>query len=160
MLFLTSVHFTISKLILLFSYCFHVPCSTFSNVYCYIVRSMFPFLFNWSQSKGGVVNQMSHFFFEALFFSTFLKIVIFTKLFRLWSTLKITEFFWSHLALLISTWNRQRWVHVVQCCKFQRWSTQHCFNVDLTLSDVAASYHPNNNMETTLKGFLDNDDYC
>ena len=30
------------------------------NVYFYIVRSMFLFLFNRSQSKAGVVNQMNH----------------------------------------------------------------------------------------------------
>ena len=60
------VYFTISKLILLFSYSFHVPCIIHSNVYFYIVvHSMFPFLFNWSQSKANAVNQMSHLFFEA-----------------------------------------------------------------------------------------------
>ena len=52
----TSVHFVISKLILLFSYSFHVPRMILSNIYFYIVRSMFPFLFNWSQSKAGAVN--------------------------------------------------------------------------------------------------------
>ena len=47
-LFLTSVYFAIIKLILLFSYSFHVPCIIHSNVYFYIVRSMFPFLVYWS----------------------------------------------------------------------------------------------------------------
>ena len=47
----TSVYFAISKLILLFSYSFHVPYIIPSNVYFYIVRSMFPFLFNRSQSN-------------------------------------------------------------------------------------------------------------
>ena len=59
-----SVYFVISKLILLFSYSFHVSCIILSNVYFYIVRSMFPFLFNQSQSKVSVVNQISHLFFE------------------------------------------------------------------------------------------------
>ena len=48
----TSDYFAISKLILLFSYSFHVLCIILSNVYFYVVRSMFPFLFNWSQSKA------------------------------------------------------------------------------------------------------------
>ena len=82
----TSVYFVISKLILLFSYSFHVPCIIPSNVYFYIVRSMFPFLFNRSQPKASVVNQVSHVFFEAqkYFFTlfNFLKMVIFTTLFR------------------------------------------------------------------------------
>ena len=81
----TSVYFVISKLILLFSYSFHVPCIILSNVYFYIVRSMFPFLFNRSQSKASVVNQMSHLIVEAqkYFFapSNFLKMVIYRTLF-------------------------------------------------------------------------------
>ena len=89
--FRTSVYFPISKLILLFSYYFHVPCIILSNVYFCIVRSMFPFLFNGSQSKASVINQMSHLFFEAqkYFLALFniLKIVIFTTFFRRWSTL-------------------------------------------------------------------------
>ena len=111
-LFLTSVYFAISKLILLFSYSFHVLCVTHSNVYFYIVRSMFHFLFNWSQSKASVVNQMSLFFkiqkyFFALF-KTFLYFVIFTTFFRRWSTLwnstlKIRPLFRRCLMLLIST---------------------------------------------------------
>ena len=111
-LLLTSVYFAISKLILLFSYSFHVLCVTLSNVYFYIVRSMFHFLFNWSQSKASVVNQMSLFFetqkyFFALF-KTFLYFVIFTMFFRRWSTLwnstlKITPLFRRCLTLLIST---------------------------------------------------------
>ena len=46
------------------------------------IFTLFPFLFNWSLSKAGVVNQMSHLFFEAqkYFFAlfNFLKMVIFT----------------------------------------------------------------------------------
>ena len=56
--------FWVSKLILLFSYTFHVPCIILSNVCFYIVHSMFPFPFNWSQSKARVVNQMSHLFLK------------------------------------------------------------------------------------------------
>ena len=86
----TSVYFVISKLILLSSYSFHVSCIILSNVYFYNVRSMFSFLFNRSQSKASVVNQMSHYYFEApeYFFAlvNFLKIAIFTTLFRRWST--------------------------------------------------------------------------
>ena len=70
LLFFISVYFAISKLILLFSYCFHVPCIIFSNVY--ITHTMFPFLFNWSQSKPSVVNQMRHFFWSSkIFFCSF-----------------------------------------------------------------------------------------
>ena len=43
----TSFYFSISKLILLFSYSFHVLCIILSNIYFNIERSMFPFLFNW-----------------------------------------------------------------------------------------------------------------
>ena len=63
-LFPTSAYFAISKLILLFSYSFHVPCIILWKVYFYNVRSMSPLLFNCSQSKASVVNQMSHLFFE------------------------------------------------------------------------------------------------
>ena len=83
-LFLTSVFFAISKLVLLFSYSFHVPCIILSNVYFYIVQSMFPFLFNSSQSKASVDNQrVIFFFFEAQkYFFALLQMVIFTTLFR------------------------------------------------------------------------------
>ena len=53
---------------------------------------------------------------------------------------------------LYQRWNRQRWFDVVQRCEFQR--TKSCFNVDLTLCDVATSYQPKNNVETTLKCLL------
>ena len=65
LLFLRSVYIAISKLILLFSYSFHVPCIIFSNIYFHNVRYMFSFLFYWSQSKASAVNQKSHLFFEA-----------------------------------------------------------------------------------------------
>ena len=49
-----------------------------------------------------------------------------------------------------------------QCCfvllfkhwKIQRWCTQRCFNVDFTLSDVATSYKPKENVKTALKLLL------
>ena len=52
---------------------FHVPSIILSNVYFYTARSMFPFIFNWSQSKASVIKQMSHLFFEAqkYFFCSF-----------------------------------------------------------------------------------------
>ena len=34
------------------------------------------------------------------------------------------------------------------------------FSVDLTLPGIMTSYHPNNNVETTLKGFLGIDECC
>ena len=104
------IYFGISKLILLFSYYFHVPRIILANVY--IVLSIFPFLFNWSKSKASVVNQISHLFFEVqkYFFAlfNFLIMVIFTTLFRRWSTLwnstlKITALFRRCLTLLVST---------------------------------------------------------
>ena len=73
----TSAHFVISKLILLFSYSFHVPCIILSNFYFDIVSSMFLFPFNQLQSKASVVNQRVTFFFKlkniCLPFSTFWK---------------------------------------------------------------------------------------
>ena len=57
------------------------------------------------------------------------------------------------LRCLNRLWNRECWFDVVQRCKFQRWRTQRCFNVDLTLCDVA-TYLPKNNVETTLKCLL------
>ena len=99
-LFRTSVYF---KRILIF----YVPCIIFCHVYFYIVRLTSPFLFNWSQSKASVINQMSQLFFEAqkYFFALF-KMVKFT-LFWCWSTLwnstlKITTLFRHCLKLLIS----------------------------------------------------------
>ena len=76
-LFFTSVYFAISKLILSFSYSYHVPCIILSNVYFYILHSKFPFLFNWAQSKGSVVNQRVTIFLKLknifLLFPTFSK---------------------------------------------------------------------------------------
>ena len=72
----TSVYFAISKLILLLSYYFHVPCLILFNIYFYILH-----LFNRSLSKASVVKWVIFFLFN------FLKMVIFTTLFRRWSTL-------------------------------------------------------------------------
>ena len=112
-LFHTPVYFAISKLIPLFSYSFPVLCIIIlSKVYFYIVSSMFLFLFNWSQWQASIFNQISHLFFgtQKYFFAlfNFLKMVIFTTLFRrysrLWNrTLKITALFRRCLTLLIST---------------------------------------------------------
>ena len=72
----------------------------------------------------------------------FFQMVIFATLFRRCPTL------WK--------WCRkwQRCFDVVLRCKFQRWHTQRCFNVDLTLCDVTTSYQPKNNVEPTLKCLL------
>ena len=72
-LFLTQVYFSITKLILLFSYCSHVPCMIISKEYYYIVLSMFPFVFKWSQWKASAVNQMSPslFWSPKIFFCSF-----------------------------------------------------------------------------------------
>ena len=105
-----------------------------SNIYFYIVPYMFSFIFNWSQSKASVVNQMSHLFFEArgyyFAFFNFLKMVIFTTLFWRWSTLwnstlKITALFWHCLTLLISTLNWRcstlQISTLIYTTLFQRW---------------------------------------
>ena len=105
----TSVCLAISNFILLFSYSFHVPSTILFNVYLYIVRSMFLFLFNRWQSMPRVVNQISQLFFwsSKIFFAllNFLKMVIFITLFRRWptlwnATLKITKLFRHCLTLL------------------------------------------------------------
>ena len=65
----------------------------------------------------------------------------------------------GHIHNIVSTWLnvckstlkmttlRRRWFDVVQRCKFQRWRTQRCFNVDLTLYGIATSYQHKNNVE-------------
>ena len=64
-----SFYFSISKLILYFLYCFHVPCAVLFSVlscipstvlftvYLHIVVSMFRFLCYWSHSKANAVDQ-------------------------------------------------------------------------------------------------------
>ena len=87
---------------------------------------MFPIIFNRSQLKESVANQMIHLFSEAQkhFFDllNFLKMVIYTTLFRRWSTLKITiVLMLSNVVNIIveidSVDSTQRW-------KFQRWHTR------------------------------------
>ena len=90
-----------------------------------------------------------------LFF--FLEMVIFTTLFRrlpmLWnSTFKNENVFWRCLTLFIST---LKYTTLIWRCKLQRWNTQSCFNVDLTLSHVATSYQPKDNAETMFKCLLE-----
>ena len=63
-----SFYFANRKLMQLFLYYFPVPCIILSSVYFYIVRSMFHFLFSWSQSKGSVSYQTSHLFLKVKIF--------------------------------------------------------------------------------------------
>ena len=63
----------------------------------------------------------------------------------------MTMLFRRCLTLFMST---LRYTTLIRRCKFQRWNTQRCFNVDLTLSHVATSHQPKDNVETTLKCFL------
>ena len=74
--------------------------------------------------------------------SIFFQMVIFATLFRRCPT------------LFSSVWNTHCCFNVVERCKLQRWRTQRCFNLDLTLCGVATSYQPNNNVEPTLKCLL------
>ena len=92
------------------------------------------------------------------FFWFFLEMAISTSLFRRWPTLwnstlrRITLF----RRCSYQRWNIQHWFDLVRRCKSQRWNIQCCFNVDLTLSHVATSYQPKNNVETTLICLLGN----
>ena len=86
----TSVYFAISKLMLLFSYSFHVPCIILSNVLIDHNRKQV-LLIKWVI----FFSEAPKYFFALL---NFLKVVIFTKLLwrssTLWnSTLKITILF-------------------------------------------------------------------
>ena len=86
--------------------------------------------------------------------------VIFSILFwrcpTLWKlTLKMTTCFDVGRTLFSLTLkNTKCCFNVVQRCKFQRRSTQRCFNVDLTLCDIATLYQPEYNVEPTLKCLL------
>ena len=166
----TSAHFAISKLILLFSYSFHVPCIILSNVYFYIIRSMFLFPFNRSQLKASVVNQMSHLFFSSskIFFWSFqlfenghIQNVVSTSI----NVVKLDVRNNNIVLALPNVVNTNveidniNWTFA-QLCKFQRVHTQRCFNVDSILSNIAKSYHPNNSVETTLKCFLSIEECC
>ena len=46
----------------------------------------------------------------------------------------------SCLKFTNSILKKQRWFDVVERSKFQRWRTQRCFDVDLTLCNVTTSY--------------------
>ena len=86
----------------------------------------------------------------------FFKMVIFATWFRrcptLWkSTVKMTTLFWRCLMLFSSTLKNTTLFRRCSTLEFQRWHTQRCFNVDLTLCDVPTSYQPKNNVEPTLK---------
>ena len=94
---------------------------------------------------------------QSLFFN-FLQMIMFTTLFRRCSTfrestLKRTTFL-RRCSNQRRNRQRWRWFDVFQCYKFLRWCTQCCFNVNLTLCNVAVSYHPMNNLETTLMCLL------
>ena len=90
--------------------------------------------------------------FFVLFRNCHFQNVFLTFLPTLWnSALKMTTLFRNCWNLFIST---LKYATLIQRCKFQRWNTQHYFNVDLTLSHVATSYQPKENNETTLKCFL------
>ena len=96
--------------------------------------------------------------FEMTFF-IFLEIVIFTTLLRLAQHCKTRRWKWQGCIDVVQLcsyqlWNTQCWFDVVWRCKFQSWNTQRCFNVDLTLSHVATSYQPKDNVETILKCLL------
>ena len=126
----TSVYFAISKLILLFSHFFHLPCITKFIFTMYV--SCFPFfLINHKQKQ--VCYSKSHRFFEAqkyffLFFN-FLNMVIFTTLLRrsstLWNlTLKITKLFRYWLTLFISTLK----LNVIKNISMLIWNRQYSFS--------------------------------
>ena len=61
------------------------------------------------------------------------------------------------LMLFIST---LKYTTLIRRCKFQRWNTQRCFNVDLALSHVPTLYQPKDNSETTLKCLLGKVFWC
>ena len=170
MLFLTSVYLAIRKLILLFSYSFHINCIILFNIYFSLHLPCFSFFLIDHNQKQVLLIKWVTFFFQAqkYFFAlfNFLKIVILTTLFWRWSTLwnstlKIRALFRRCITLSISMLKQTTLIwRCVQRCKFRRWHAQHCFNVDSILSDIPTSYHPNSNIEITLKGFLSIDECC
>lgn len=90
------------------------------------------FLFKWR------ITRRRFWFFQMAIFTT-----LFRRCWTFWySKLKIKKWFRSCLTLLISTLNHIMLIRVGQCCKLQHWHAQCCFNNDLTLPDVAASYEP------------------
>ena len=112
------------------------------NVYFYIVHSMFPLLFNWSQSKG-IVNLMSHIFLKlgniSLLFSTFWKLSYSQRSFDVYQRYETLR--WNSIALLLISiqitliW-RWKWN------KIQSWAfnvTQHWYDVVIQHWDNAKS---------------------
>ena len=122
--------FAISKLMLFFSYFFPVTCIILPNIYFYIVDPWFPFfLIDHNRTLVLLIKWVSCFFseFKNFFFVlfNFLKMVIFTTLFRGWSTLwnstlKIATLIQHCLMLLISTSTNktffQRWFDIFRRC--------------------------------------------
>ena len=110
-LFRTSFYFVISKLIQLFAYSFHVSCIILLKVYFHIARSVFPFLFNWEQSKANVVNQKWVIFFRSskIFFCSFQFLLFFALLvLLLFASFQLFLLF-STIQLIIFTTLFQRW---------------------------------------------------
>ena len=89
--------------------------------------------------------------------------IFFYKFFLKWGKNEDFETLWkSSLKMItlfrrcsIQLWNIKCGFNVVERCKFQHWRTQHCFNIDLMLCNIATSYQPKNNVEPTLKCLLD-----
>ena len=89
--------------------------------------------------------------------------ILFYKFFLKWRKNEDFETLWkSSLKMItlfrrcsIQLWNIKRGFNVVERSKFQHWRTQHCFNIDLMLCNVATLYQPKNNVEPTLKYLLD-----
>ena len=129
-IFLTSDYFAISMPILLFSCSFHIPSIILSNVYFYIVRSIFPFLFNRSQSTANIINQLSHLFFwnSKIFFCSF---QIFNVVSTLINVLKLDAQNNNILSTFSNVVNINVEIDNVNSTLFLD------LKVDLTLSDVA-----------------------
>ena len=141
-LFLTSVYFVIRKLILLFSYSFHVPCIILSSVYFYMCVLCFPFfLIDHNQKQVLLIKRVILFLKLKnifLLFSTFWKGHIYNIVLTLINVIKLD----AENSSIVSTLSNIVNINV------------EIDSVDLTLSNVATSYHRNRNVETTLKGFL------
>ena len=163
-LFRTSVYFAFNKLILWFSYSFHVPCNIFFNVYFYTVRSISPFLFNWSQSKLSVkwVNS----FFKKIFFCSFQNGHIQNVILTLINVVKLDVENNNIASRLSNVVNISVEKDSVDLTLFNIANFNvYIHNVVSTLiwqcpALRATSYHPNNNFETMLKGFLDIGECC
>ena len=141
-LFLTSVYFVIRKLILLFSYSFHVPCIILFSVYFYMYALCFPFFLIVHNQKQVLLIKWVTLFLKLknifLLFSIFWKGHIYNIVLTLINVIKLD----AENSIIVSTLSNIVNINV----KIDR--------VDLTLSNVATSYHRNRNVETTLKGFL------